>query len=157
MKFKRLPQKDLEALEKDFIQFLASHSITANDWVKMKESELEKAEELIDIFSDMVYSKAMTNIRYVDKRTSQKMIVCYLKDEEIEMLGIEVDNKDLDLTSPRTLAELAKGEFKDKVTIFKDTKEYKKDRSEEVFDMLENGYYVVDSQLFNLMRHLYSA
>ena len=58
MKYKRLASQELEALEKEFINYLATEQITADEWVKMKETTPEKSEELIDVFSDMVYEKA---------------------------------------------------------------------------------------------------
>ncbi|MGZ4035866.1 MAG: DUF6495 family protein, partial [Bacteroidia bacterium] len=52
MKYKRLTREELQALEPEFIHFLAAAQVTGKDWEKMKENKLEVAEELIDAFSD---------------------------------------------------------------------------------------------------------
>ena len=39
MKYKRLTTDELQALEKEFVHFLASAQITGQDWIKMKEKE----------------------------------------------------------------------------------------------------------------------
>ena len=59
MKYKRLSVEELQALEQEFINFLAAAQITAPDWVKMKENEFAKAEELVDVFSYMVFDKVL--------------------------------------------------------------------------------------------------
>jgi hypothetical protein len=55
MKYKRLTTEELKHLEKEFVNFLASAQITGSDWEKMKANEIEKAEELLDVFSDLVF------------------------------------------------------------------------------------------------------
>ena len=56
MKYRRLDQNELKTLEKDFIEFLASQSITADEWENMRK---EQQLGLIDIFSDLVFEKVL--------------------------------------------------------------------------------------------------
>ena len=73
MKYKRLSIEELKALEKEFISFLASAQITGQDWEKMKVEEASKAEELIDVFSDLVYEKVMNKIQYLEYRDQRSI------------------------------------------------------------------------------------
>ena len=75
MKYKRLSKEDLSHLEKEFVNYLASAQITAPDWEKIKTEEKEKAEELIDVFSDMVYDKVVTNIKFLEFRDNKTLNV----------------------------------------------------------------------------------
>ena len=48
MRFRKLTEEELETLEQDFIQFLASQQISAKDWLTMKADSMEKVHALID-------------------------------------------------------------------------------------------------------------
>ncbi len=52
MKYKRLTKEQLEELHEEFINFLATQSITAEEWATLKKEKPEVAEEeLDDMFS----------------------------------------------------------------------------------------------------------
>ena len=61
MKFRRLTNEELQELEKEFVQFLVSNTVTADDWEKIKEDNPERAEGLIEIFSDIVFEKVISD------------------------------------------------------------------------------------------------
>ena len=54
MKYQRLSNAELENLKDDFIRFIASQGIDADTWQKMKSTQLAQAEEIINIYSDLV-------------------------------------------------------------------------------------------------------
>jgi hypothetical protein len=49
-KYRTLKRDELKILEKDFVQFLVTNGIMANDWELLKIEEPEKAEGLIEMF-----------------------------------------------------------------------------------------------------------
>ena len=51
-KYRELTTLELKELEKEFIDYLIVNGITADDWVKIKEEQQEKAEDIITLFSD---------------------------------------------------------------------------------------------------------
>ena len=53
MKYRRLTKEQLEELHPEFINFLATQSITAEEWDTLKKEKPEVAEEEIDVFSDL--------------------------------------------------------------------------------------------------------
>lgn len=156
MKFKRLPQKELDNLQEDFISYLVVNGITADDWEVLLKSDVEKADGLIDSFSDVVYAKVMEKIEYVDHRTKNEIKVFYLGEKEIEMIGIEIEDESLSFLESSSIEKLAKGEYKGEVKLFKQVKPYSSEREIEVFEMLEKGCFVVDARMFNIMKHLAS-
>ena len=81
-KYKCLTADELQNLEKEFINFLASAQITGSDWEKMKKDEVEKVEELIAVFSDLVYEKVLSKIKFLeyrDTKTLNILIVLMIK------------------------------------------------------------------------------
>jgi len=55
MKYRRLSKEQFEELHLEFINFLATQSITAEEWKKIKAEQPKVAEEEMDIFSDLVW------------------------------------------------------------------------------------------------------
>ena len=155
MRYKRLNQEELQALEKEFVNFLASAQITGSDWVKMKTNELAKAEELIDVFSDVVYDKILRKIKYLEYRDAKTLNIFYCADDRIVLAGMRVkEHSQLDFTAPDFFAKWNADDFT-MVNIVKSEKGYVKERELEVFELLQSGCLITDDKLFNaLMRDL---
>jgi NAD-specific glutamate dehydrogenase len=154
MKYKRLTTDELNALEKEFINFLSSAQITANDWEKMKKSEQHKAQELIDIFSDVVYDKVLRKIKYAEYRDEKTLNLYFFGDEKIELVGIRVSaNSHFNLNTDDLLSQWNVNKDAG-INIFKSEKIYNKVREEEVFELLQNGCNVTDEKYFKLLSGL---
>ncbi|MGB0431158.1 MAG: DUF6495 family protein, partial [Bacteroidia bacterium] len=91
MKFERLPQPELKKLEKEFVQFLASNTITADDWVKIKSESTEKADELIDMFSDIVYQKVLEKVEYLEFRIPNDIKTFRCQKDKIVLMGMAIN------------------------------------------------------------------
>jgi NAD-specific glutamate dehydrogenase len=151
MKYKRLTLEELNTLEKEFIQFLSSAQITASDWEKMKSAEPKKAEELIDVFSDVVYDKVMQKIKYAEYRDEKTLNLYYFGNEKVELVGMKVSaNSKLNLNSDDLFKEW-KTNNDAGVNIFKSERIYIKQREEEVFEMLQNGCTITNEKYFKLL------
>jgi hypothetical protein len=158
MKFERLPENELKKLEKEFVQFLVSNTVTADDWVKLKTNEPKKAEELINMFSDIVYEKVMQKVEFLEFRTPLDLKTFRCNDEEIIMMGIEVDpTLGLDLRKQDDLKKMAQLDNKliDKIKVYSASKAYKPNRSEEIFRMMKGGAQKTNSTMFLLLENLY--
>jgi hypothetical protein len=151
MKYKRLTTDELQALEKEFVHFLASAQITGSDWDKMKKNELEKADELIDVFSDMVYDKVLRKIKYLEYRDAKTLNLFYCTEDKILLVGIRVkENSTLDLTDSDLLNKWNERDLAS-VHVVKSEKNYVKEREEEVFELLQNGCLITDERLFKVL------
>lgn len=151
MKYKRLTTDELKALEPEFVHFLASAQITGSDWDKMKKNELEKANELIDVFSDVVYDKVLRKIKYLEYRDAKNLNLFYCAEDKIGLVGIRVkENATLDLTDSDLLNKWNERDLTS-VHIVKSEKNYVKEREEEVFELLQNGCLITDERLFNVL------
>ena len=103
MKYRRLTEEELQALEQEFINFLAAAQITGPDWEKMKINEPQVAEELIDAFSDLVYEKVLKNIQLLEYRDEKTLNIFKFEEDKILLLGLRVKEKsEMDLTKPES-------------------------------------------------------
>jgi len=152
MRFRKLSLQELEELKDEFIQFLASNTVTAQDWENLKETNNEKAEQLIEIFSDEVLDKALTNIKFLEKREPKNLLVFHCRKDEIDMIGLSIDNNsELDFTNENHFTEIASNV---KINIFKSSKDYNKNREDEIFEMLESGCLTTDEKLYKTLVNL---
>ena len=152
MKYKRLTTEELQALEKEFVNYLSAAQITAGDWEKMKKNELQKAEELIDVFSDMVYENVMNKIKYLEYRDEKSLNIFHFTDEGVLMVGLRVkENSSINLLENDVLNQWNKN-GNDLVNVIKSEKKYDKEKGLEVFELLQNGCLITDDRLFNLLK-----
>jgi hypothetical protein len=150
MKYKRLSAEELSHLEKEFVSFLAHAQITAHDWEKMKREENNKANELIDVFSDVVYDKVLKKIKFLEYRDSKTLNIFKFSDTIIELAGIRVNAlSEIDLTKTQNFNDI--NSFSG-VSIVHSQKKYSKEKELEIFEMLESGCLITDEKLFNLLQ-----
>lgn len=142
MKYKRLTNDELSELEKEFVRFLSTYQITAQDWEKMKDTEPKKVEELIEVFSDLVYEKTLTNIEYLEFKTPNDIKTFHCQKDIIVMMGLMVEGDvTIDFTqdfSPEKMSELIQ-KSNAQVNLYSAEKEYKGGREAELFRMLDWG------------------
>ncbi|MDF2438113.1 MAG: hypothetical protein K0Q95_2489 [Bacteroidota bacterium] len=151
MKYKRLTPEELKALEADFINFLASAQITGPDWEKMKQNENDKANELIDVFSDVVYDKVLSKINYLEYRDAKSLNLFHFAAENVQLIGLRVkDNSHLDLTSDAVMKQWNEADNAS-VNIIRSERKYEKEKQLEVFELLQTGCLITDDKLFRLL------
>lgn len=158
MKYRRLSIQELEILEKDFVQFLAANHITAEDWIKLKSTNLTKVDQLIEIFSDIVVEKTLKNLKYLEFIAPKDIKSFYCGENEIHLRGIRMEEgatgSFLEMQLPLDLVELVKKEDV-KLQIYSGEKAYTLPREQEIFQMLENGCLIAkEGNLFNLLKAL---
>ena len=66
MEYKRLSTEQFEALHEEFATFLATNSIDKKEWDLLKLNEIEKAEVLLDLFSDMVWNDVLDKELFIE-------------------------------------------------------------------------------------------
>lgn len=142
MKYRPLHSEELENLREDFVQFLAANSITGDDWVKLKEQMPDHANELMAVFSDLVWGKILGNINYLETRTKQELRVVHFSDDKIEMIVLKLSSEDFDFTNPEQIRAIAEGTSdltSYGLEVLKGDRDYRADKKMEVFVMMEEG------------------
>ena len=142
MKYRRLSADELKELERDFIDFLASNQVTAQDWEKLKETDTEKVEKLIEMFSDIVFDRVLKKVEYLEYRTHNDIKTFHCQKDKIHMLGLFAEgNSDLDFTKaedPSTMMEKLRNSNAN-LKVYQAEKQYKIPRDQELFKMMEGG------------------
>ena len=160
MKYRRLKKDELEELKTEFIRFLASHTITGQDWSRLKTEEPQKANELVDIFSDIVFENILKKIEYLEFKSPKDIKVFKCQADKIIMMGIVIEGKtDIDFTKDTEPGSLKEQLHRSgaKVKLYRAEKKYTKERELELFGMMEQGCLIAKEQLFKTLESLTKA
>lgn len=147
MRFRRLEAKELELLEKEFIQFLAVSGIEAQDWESFKTSNPKFCEEKIEEFSDVVIGGVLHKAKYAEHCTKSDWMLFKLDEEIIHLIVIHSDQIDL---SSQSIDE----EDYNKIEVFKKSKAYSKNKEDDLFEMMNQGCVITDGVLFEKFNSL---
>ena len=142
MKYRRLTEAELDEVEPQFVRFLASNQITADDWKKLKTESPDKVERLIEIFSDTVFDKVLEDVEYLEFKTPHDLKAFHFSEDKTVMNGLKVEGEtEVDLTeqmSPQQLSQQLQLTGA-KLKLYTAEKEYKESRKMEIFKLMEGG------------------
>ena len=148
MKYTRLTKEQLKELHPEFITFLATQTIDKKEWDELKTNKPEIALQEIDVFSDLIWDKAITNVRFIDHFSKNHIFLFKCHDELLESLIIQTSNEEIDFFTTEGLEWLGNNLFTDVVTIQTGKKEVAENRNEEVFKIIQNGGIISKGELY---------
>jgi hypothetical protein len=154
MKYRRLTKEQFEELHKEFINFLATQSITADEWSKLK---LEKPELVIremDIFSDLIWEGVLSKVKYLENISSQHMYLFQVLKNSISLIGVKINIDLIDLTTKEGFSWLRENLISENVEIFDSKKEFAEDIKLNVFKLIEQGALITKGELFKYFNKL---
>lgn len=148
MKYTRLTKEQLEELHPEFVNFLATQSIDKKEWDEIKTNKPEVALQEIDVFSDLIWDKAITNVRFVDHFSKNHIFLFKCHDSYLESLIIQTSDESVDFFTSEGLEWLGDNLFGDSIMLQTGKKEVSDNRNEEVFKIIENGGIISKGELY---------
>lgn len=149
MKYTRLTKQQLEELHQEFINFLATQSITGEEWTKLKEDKPEVAEEELDVFSDLIWEGVLTKVSFLENVSAQQMHLFKLDEKEMKLISVKVMNPDIDLTTGIGFNWFKKNWQSDFVEYLTAAKMYSEDKNLDKFGLLQQGAVITKGDLYN--------
>lgn len=148
MKYARLSKEQFEELHQEFINFLATQSITADEWKNIKANKPEVAEQELDVFSDLVWEGVLVKTEYLENISPQHIYLFHLAEAQIELIGLKVTNTTIDLTTREGFSWLRENLMDDTVELFQAKKEYSEDKQLDKFALIQQGSVITKGDLF---------
>lgn len=148
MKYTRLTKEQLEELHPEFINFLATQSITAQEWVSIKEKQTLVAEEEIDVFSDLVWEGVLTKATYLEHISPNQMHLFLLKEDGMSLIAIKINEESIDITTREGYQWLQDNLGDDKVVFMSASKEYGEDPNLDKFKLIQQGAIITKGDLY---------
>ncbi|QED36757.1 hypothetical protein FK178_03100 [Antarcticibacterium arcticum] len=149
MKYTRLTKEQLEELHQEFINFLASQSITAGEWEEIKTQKPEVAEEELDVFSDLIWEGVLDKVTHLEHFSPNQMFLFHITQVEIHLIAVKVNNEAIDITTLQGYQWLQKNLMDDAVNLYTSSKALTEDRNKDIFALIQQGAVITKGELFN--------
>ena len=154
MKYRRLSKEQFEELHKEFINFLATQSITVSEWKLLKEKKPEVAEAELDVFSDLVWEGVLENVTFLENIAPKHMYLFCVKEKSIALIGLKVSKETVDLTIEGGFSWLRDNLMSSEVEIFDAEKQINGDKKLQIFELIEKGACITKGELFKYFEQL---
>ncbi|WP_273567217.1 DUF6495 family protein [Maribacter halichondriae] len=148
MKYTRLTKQQLEELHPEFINFLATQSITADEWSRLKEEKPSVAEDELDVFSDLIWEGVLTKVSYLENISKSHMHLFHCAEKEMKLISVKVMNPDVDLTTKIGFDWFKKNWQSDFVEYLTASKAYSDDSNLDKFKLIQQGAVITKGDLY---------
>lgn len=154
MKYARLTKEQFEEMHEEFINFLATQSITAQEWEDIKKNKPEVAEQELDIFSDLVWHGVLEKVNYLEHISQDQIHLFFCEEESISLIAIVVKAEGIDLTTPDGYHWLRQNLMAKEVEFFDASKNYEENRSADIFRLIKKGAVITKGELYQYLDSL---
>ncbi len=148
MKYRRLTKEQFEELHQEFINFLATQSVTVEEWKTIKETQPKVAEQELDVFSDLIWEGVLGKVKYLENISPLQMHLFFCDEKEIKLIAIKVLNPDIDLTTKTGFQWFKRNFMGDYVEIMTASKSYSHDKAMDKFELIEQGSVITKGELY---------
>ncbi len=148
MKYTRLTKEQLEQLHLEFAQFLAVQSIDKIEWDRLKQEHQEIAEEKLDVFSDLIWEGVLDKAKYLEHFSKNHIFLFECLETHIESIVLKSLVPDVDFLSKKGLQWLSDNMFTDTIEMKIGKKEFSEKRNSSIFQLIEQGSFLSDGQLY---------
>ena len=154
MKYSRLTKEQFEELHQEFINFLATQSITADEWKNIKAEKPEVAEQELDVFSDLVSEEVLNKVNYLEHISPKQLMLFHISEAFMELIAIKVDAENIDITTDYGYKWLQQNLHDDAVNLYTSTKAIKDDRNKDIFILIQQGSVITKGELYTYFADL---
>ena len=148
MKYARLTKEQFEELHQEFINFLASQSITADEWEDIKINKPKVAEEELDVFSDLVWEGVLNQARFLEHFSPNQIYLFKVKETTLDLIAIKVENETVDVTTRAGYDWLQQNLMDDTVSLYTSSKAIGEEKNKDIFALIQQGAVITKGELY---------
>ncbi|MEM7187413.1 MAG: DUF6495 family protein [Bacteroidota bacterium] len=157
MKYARLSKEQFEELHPEFVNFLATQQITADEWTALKQNKPEVAEQELDIFSDLIWEGVLNRAKYLQNTSSGQLFLFELGEHAMHLILVKVTDPAVDLSTQEGLTWLQQHWNRETVEFFTSSKNYSEEKNKDIFALIRQGGEIVDGSLYRALHELLNA
>ena len=148
MKYTRLTKEQFEELNKEFSTFLATQSIDKAEWDALKAEKPEVAEQELDVFSDLVWEGVLGRAEYLEHFSKNHIFLFQCFDTYVQSIVLKSLVPETDFLTKEGLQWLSDNMFTENVEMKIGKKVFEKDRNTSLFELIQQGSFLSDGQLY---------
>lgn len=154
MKYTRLTKEQFEELAQEFTNFLATQAIDKAEWDKLKIEKPEVAEQELDVFSDLIWEGVLTRAEYLEHFSKNHIFLFQCFDTHVKSIVLKSLLPEVDFLSKEGLQWLSDNMFTDTIEMKVGKKEFTEERNSSIFQLIQQGSFLSDGQLFNQINEI---
>jgi hypothetical protein len=156
MKYARLSKEQFESLNEKFALFLAAQSIDKIQWDQIKSQNPSLTEELLDLFSDIIWDQSLDKIIYLENRSDQHLFLFKCENARIDLILIKV-KEDCPSLMQKDYKHWLAGHLSDpRVTIFESSRSFPEDFKGEMFKLMNKGATISQGEIYEDLKSFLS-
>ena len=148
MKYDRLTKEQFEELHPEFINFLSTQSIDKSEWDKIKLERSEVAEQELDVFSDLIWEGVLTKAEYLEHFSKNYIFLFHCFDTYVQSIVLKSVVTETNFLTKEGLQWLSDNMFTDNIEMKVGKKEFTEERNTSLFELIQQGAFLSDGQLF---------
>ena len=148
MKYQRLSKEQFEILVEEFSKFLAVHGIDKREWERLQTSEVQRVDDLLDEFSDLVWKGVLSKVKYLENLSEYFIYLFSREDNGLELIAVEAQIAGLDLRTSEGFKWLKQNYLDERVIYRRATKAYSEDPFKDIFELIQKGAVITKGDLY---------
>jgi hypothetical protein len=148
MKYTRLTKEQFEELHAEFASFLATQAIDKAEWDELKVNKPEVAEQELDVFSDLIWEGVLSRAQFLEHFSKNHIFLFQCFDAYIESIVLKSVVSEIDFLTKEGLQWLSDNMFTDNIEMKTGRKVFTEDRNSSLFELIQQGAFLSDGQLF---------
>ncbi|AWK05409.1 hypothetical protein HYN56_14655 [Flavobacterium crocinum] len=149
MKYARLTKEQFDELHAEFASFLATQAIDRKEWEELKENKPEVAEQELDVFSDLIWEGVLSRAEYLEHFSKNHIFLFHCFDAYIQSIVLKSLSAETDFLTKEGLQWLSDNMFTDNIEMKVGKKVFADERNTSIFELIKQGAFLSDGQLFN--------
>lgn len=148
MKYSRLTKEQFEEMHTEFINFLSTQAIDKAEWDKIKVEQPEIAEQELDVFSDLVWEGVLVKTEYLEHFSKNHIFLFQCFDTYVKSIVLKSLVPETNFLTKEGLQWLSDNMFTETIEMKIGKKEFTEDRNQSLFELIQQGSFLSDGQLF---------
>ena len=148
MKYSRLTKEQFEEMHTEFINFLSTQAIDKAEWDKIKVEQPEIAEQELEVFSDLVWEGVLSKTEFLEHFSKNHIFLFQCFDTYVKSIVLKSLVLETNFLTKEGLQWLSDNMFTDTIEMKIGKKEFTEDRNQSLFELIQQGSFLSDGQLF---------
>ncbi|WP_035648229.1 DUF6495 family protein [Flavobacterium sp. ASV13] len=148
MKYARLTKEQFDELHAEFASFLATQAIDKGEWDSLKENKPEVAEQELDVFSDLIWEGVLSRAEFLEHFSKNHIFLFQCFETHVQSIVLKSLVPETDFLTQEGLQWLSDNMFTETIEMKVGKKVFTEDRNVSIFELIQQGAFLSDGQLF---------
>lgn len=148
MKYARLTKEQFDELHAEFANFLATQTIDKAEWDSIKTNKPEVAEQELDVFSDLIWEGVLSRAEYLEHFSRNHIFLFKCFEKDVQSIVLKSLVPETDFLTKDGLQWLSDNMFTENIEMKVGKKVFTEDRNASIFELIQQGAFLSDGQLF---------